>query len=232
MLSEESGVFAVGSLMLVAWVLAVAVLWRLGRPWEQWVIMGFAELILGRSVAVAKAVEMGMHPGWIVFLATYVDAVTVFLFYPLLILACRNLVAGRPVDRRMKGIIESAEKNVARFSKFKIAGIFLFVWLPFFMTGVVVGAVLGYLLGLKTWTNMATVVAGTATAAVCWLYTYGNLYGWLAQIHSQIPALFTAALIGALIAHRLWAETRKNRSKTAKSGRARAERPAGHGDAV
>ena len=217
MLSEESGVFAVGSLMLVAWFLAIAVLWHLGRPWEQWVIMGFTELILGRGVAIAKAVEMGMHPGLVIFLATYVDAVTVFLFYPVLILACRNLVEGRPVDPRMKGIIESAEKNVTRFAKYKIAGIFLFVWLPFFMTGVVVGAVLGYLLGLKTWTNMATVTLGTLTAAVCWLSTYDYLYGRLAQIHSQIPALFTAALIAALIVRRLWVETRKKRTAATKA---------------
>ena len=219
MLSEESGVFVIGSLLLVAWLLAIATLWRLGHPWEQWVIMGFTELILGRGVAIAKAVEMGMHPGLVVFLATYVDAVTVFLFYPVLILACRNLVEGQPVDPRMKGIIESAEKNVTRFAKYKIAGIFLFVWLPFFMTGVVVGAVLGYLLGLKTWTNMATVTLGTLTAAVCWLYTYDYLYGRLAQIHSQIPALFTAALIVALIIHRLWAETRKKRAAAAKARR-------------
>ena len=212
MLSEESGVFAVGSLMLVAWFLAIAVLWHLGRPWDQWVIMGFTELILGRGVAIAKAVEMGMHPGLVVFLATYVDAVTVFLFYPVLILACRNLVEGQPVDPRMKGIIESAEKNVTRFAKYKIAGIFQFVWLPFFMTGVVVGAVLGYLLGLKTWTNMAAVTLGTLTAAVCWLYTYDYLYGRLAQIHSQIPALFTAGLIAALIAHRLWTKARQARA--------------------
>jgi len=213
MLSEESSVFVVGSLMLMAWLLAVAVMWRLGHPWEQWLIMGFTELILGRGVAIAKAVEMGMRPGWIIFLATYVDAVTVFLFYPLLILAYRNLVEGRPVDERMKGIIESAEKNVNRFAKYKIAGIFIFVWLPFFMTGVVVGAVLGYLLGLKTWTNMVTVVLGTMTAAICWLYTYDYLYGRLAQIHSQIPVVFTTVLIAALVAHRLWMEARKKRAR-------------------
>lgn len=213
MLSEESSVFVVGSLMLMAWLLAVAALWHLGQAWEQWVIMGFTELILGRGVAIAKAVEMGMPPGLVIFLATYVDAVTVFLLYPVLILACRNLVEGQPVDGRMKGIIESAEKNVGRFAKYKIAGIFVFVWLPFFMTGVVVGAVLGYLLGLKTWPNMATVVAGTLTAAVCWLYTYDHLYGWLAQIHSQIPVIFTTVLIAALVLHRLWVEARNKRGR-------------------
>ncbi|MGD9872785.1 MAG: small multi-drug export protein [Kiritimatiellia bacterium] len=219
MLSEESSVFVVGSWMLIAWLLAVAVLWRLGHPWEQWVIMGFTELILGRGVAIAKAVEMDMHNGLIIFLATYIDAVTVFLFYPVLILAYRNLLEGRFVDERMKGIIESAEKNVNRFAKYKIIGILVFVWLPFFMTGVVVGAVLGYLLGLKTWTNMVTVTLGTLSAAVCWLYTYDNLYGWLENINSEIPVIFTTVLIAALIAHRLWMEARKKRES------ARADQP-------
>ena len=214
MLSEESSVFVVGSLMLIAWFLAIATQWYLGQAWEQWVIMGFTELFLGRGVAIAKAVEMGMPPGLLIGLATYVDAVTVFLCYPALVLAYRNLVGGRPVDKRMKGILETAEKNVNRFAKFKILGIFVFVWLPFFMTGVVVGAVLGYLLGLKTWPNMITVTLGTLSAAVCWLYTYDFLYGWLAQIHSEIPMVFTSVLIGGLIAHRLWIEARKRRAPT------------------
>ena len=217
MLSEESSVFVVGSLMLIAWLLAIAALWYLGLAWEQWVIMGFTELFLGRGVAIAKAVEMGMHPGLIIGLATYVDAVTVFLCYPALILAYRNLVGGRPVDKRMQGIFESAEKNVGRFAKFKLVGVVLFVWLPFFMTGVVVGAVLGYLLGLKTWPNMLAVTLGTLSAAVCWLYTYDFLYGWLEQIHSQIPLVFTSVLIGGLIVHRLWTESKKRRTSRPES---------------
>ena len=212
MLSEEGGVFVVGSVMLILWLLAIAVLWHLDRAWEQWVIMGFTELILGRGVAIAKAVEMEMSPGLIIFLATYIDAVTVFLSYPMLILAYQSLLEGRFVDHRMKRIIESAEKNVGRFAKFKVFGIFLFVWLPFFMTGVVVGAVLGYLLGLKTWTNMITVTLGTFSAAACWLYTYDFLYGWLEQVHSRIPFVFTTLLIAALVAHRLWSNARKKRA--------------------
>jgi uncharacterized membrane protein len=86
------------------------------------------------------------------------------------------------VDNRMKGILASAKKDVSRFAKFKIAGIFLFVWLPFFMTGVVVGAVLGHLLGLKTWLNLITVVLGTLSASVCWLYAYDYLYARLEHI--------------------------------------------------
>ena len=211
MISEESGVFVVGSLMLIAWIVAIALLWYFGYAWDKWVIMGFTELILGRGVAIAKAVEMEMHPGLIIFLATYVDAVTVFLVYPPLILAYRNLIGGRPVDERMKGIIKSAEQNVGRFAKYKIIGIFVFVWLPFFMTGVVVGAMLGFLLGLKTWTNMITVTVATMTAAVCWLYTYDYLYGWLEQIHSDIPAIFTTVLIVGLIAHQVWLKARKKR---------------------
>ena len=59
MLSEESSVFVAGSLVLMAWLLAVAVLCPLGGLWDQWVIMEFTELLLGRGVAIAKGVALG-----------------------------------------------------------------------------------------------------------------------------------------------------------------------------
>ena len=82
MLSEESSVFVAGSLVLMAWLLAVAVLCPLGGLWDQWVIMEFTELLLGRGVAIAKGVALGRRPGLIILLATYVDAVSVFLSLP------------------------------------------------------------------------------------------------------------------------------------------------------
>ena len=87
LLSDESGVFAVGSLMLVAWLLAIAALWRFGQRWEQWVIMGFTELLLGRGVDAPMPVILigalgGMaHSG---ILGLFVGATLLTLGYQIL----------------------------------------------------------------------------------------------------------------------------------------------------
>jgi len=76
---------------------------------------------------------------------------------------------------------------------------------------VIVGALLGYLLGLRLWVNMATVAVGTMTAIICWVFAYDRLFSWLGGIHESIPLAATVLLIGALVAWRLMHRIRSKR---------------------
>jgi hypothetical protein len=74
--------------------------------------------------------------------------------------------------------------------------VFAFVWFPFWMTGPVVGSVIGFLLGLPVWLNMTVVLAGTYIAIFCWAL-------FLRQLHEQVAAYSSYAgliLMGVLIA--------------------------------
>ncbi len=89
---------------------------------------------------------------------------------------------------------------------------FLFVWFPLWMAGIIMGSVLGYLLGLRTWVNIATVVIGSVSAVVCWVFAYDKLFGWLGEIHRGIPITITAIVIVVLAILRIY-----NQSKPASS---------------
>ena len=196
----EGTVFLLGCLMLIGWTAAIVVLWQFDHShWSHILTMGFAQTIAGRAAAIAQGTQVEMHRGLMVLLATYADVVFVFLAYPPLIFSYRNVLQGRFFEKHMKPVIESAETSTERFSHFEIAGVFLFVWLPFHMTGVLVGAVLGYLLGIRTWINMVTVTAATASASVCWVFAYDKLYEWLGDIHPGISVVFTIVIIGGLV---------------------------------
>ena len=200
----ENRIFVVGCCMLIVWVVAVAGLWRLGQPlWPDILTMGFTELFLGRAASIAQATQAEVHPALIVFLATYVEILTTFILYPVLILSYRSLFERRFFQRHMKPVFVAATKGVDRFSQFKVVGVFLFVWFPFWGTGVVVGAVLGYLLGLKLWANMTTVTLGTMTAIICWVFAYDKFFTWLGGIHESIPLMATIGLIVILILWRM-----------------------------
>ena len=53
--SEESSVFVVGSLMLIAWLLAIAVLWYVRLPWDQWVISQIPAIFTAALIAALIA---------------------------------------------------------------------------------------------------------------------------------------------------------------------------------
>ena len=210
LLSQEGAVFLTGCLMLIVWIGAVVALWRFQHPrWADMLTMGFAQTLAGRAAAIAQGTQVGINRGLLVLLATYADVVFVFLTYPPIIFSYRNMVEGRYFQKQMRTVLASAEKGSERFAKYSIAGVFLFVWLPFHMTGVLVGAVIGYLFGLRTWVNMATVTLATMSASLCWVFAYEKLYGVLGEIDTRIPFYLTILIIGGLVTYQ-WMMRRRH----------------------
>jgi uncharacterized membrane protein len=215
-------IFVTGCTMLILWLVAVAVLWRIQHPqWVNLMTMGFAQVILGRAAAIAQATQAGFNPYLTVFLACYLDCTIVMIAYPTLIFCYQNLLERRFFKQHMEPIFASARRSMARFRRSKIIGVFAFVWFPFFMTGVVAGSVLGYLLGLRPWVTMATVVLGTLSATVCWVFAYNNLFTWLGSIHRSIPVAATALIILFLAVRRIMLQRKRERNGQNSAAKAR-----------
>jgi uncharacterized membrane protein len=189
--------------MLITWVATIAVMWRIQHPlWDDILTMGFTQLFVGRAAAIAQATQIDLSPALTILLATFVDLATVFILYPVLVLSYRSLFEGRFYKKHMQPVFAAATRNMDKFSKYKVAGIFLFVWFPFWGTGVVAGAILGYLMRVRLWVTMLTVALGTLTAVICWVFAYNQLFAWLGGIHESIPLLVTFGFIAGLIAWR------------------------------
>jgi len=214
--AEEGKIFAVGCCMLIVWVEAMALFWSLGHPmWLNMLTVGLAHVVAGRAASIAHGTQVGLSPWLTCLLATYADTMAMFVIYPMLVYGYQHFVENVFFQKHMKPIFESAQRRMPRVRRFKIAGVFLFVFFPFWMTGVIVGAVLGYLLGLKTWVNMTTVVLGSATAVLTWVYAYDRAFGWLTDVHPSVPLVLTALIFAALIASRLAKRSASKRKKKA-----------------
>jgi len=201
--SEEGLIFLFGSCMLILWVLAIAFLWRFGEPvWSDLVTMGLMHIPAGgRAASVAYGIQAGLHPSFVAFLAICLDLMSVCIIYPLLVFSYMNMFERKFFKAHVQQVFESAKKSATRFSRYKIVGVFVFVWIPFWMTGAIGGSILGFLLGLKTWVNLTTVTLSTASAVLCWAYFYDNLFDWLSKIHKGIPLIvvITVILLAALM---------------------------------
>ena len=202
--SEEGRIFVIGCLMLMAWVGAAAILWRTeNRWWNDVLTLGFAHMLAGKGVSIAQGVAAGMPGALIAFLAVYVDTMALFIIYPVLIFSYEHFVHAPLYQRHMKRVFDSAQKGIGRVGRFKIAGLFAFVWFPFWMTGVVVGAVLGFLMGMRTWIIMCTVILGTTSAVLCWVYAYDALFGWISVVDERIVKTAIVAILAMALVARL-----------------------------
>lgn len=202
--SEEGTIFASGCAMLITWIAAVAFLWQDGSAfWYKLLTMGFTHALAGRAASIASGSSSGFPPSITVALAVYFDVMLLFIIYPLLVFSYKHFLEQRFFKKHMQPVFDSAKKSLTNFRKSKIVGIFLFVWFPLWMTGIIVGAILGFLLGLRTWVTMLTVILGSTSAVVCWVYLTHKLFSELGAINKSIPVTITVLLILFLAVMRL-----------------------------
>lgn len=214
--SRQGPVFLAGCCMLVVWIGAAAGLWHAGVSiWDDVLTVGFAHLLAGRAISIVQGTQIGLPKWLIVLIATYADVTATFLVYPLFVYTYENFFEGRFFQERMRPMLKSAEKHVSGLGRFKIAGVFFFVWLPFWMTGIIIGSILGYLLRLRTWVTLTAVSLGAFAAVASWVYAYDILFTWLSTIHQEVPLVFTVLLIAGVIWYRIVRKLRQRNSHSA-----------------
>jgi hypothetical protein len=76
----------------------------------------------------------------------------------------------------------------------------MFVWLPFWMTGPVVGSAIGYLLGFPAWLTITIVLTSAFLAIGAWAYLLFDLYIRAASFGAWAPALIIGIVILIIIA--------------------------------
>ena len=162
--------------------------------------MTVAHILFGRAASMAFGYSLEFGHVVVVPVNLFIESFMVLGFYPLFVLGWKKLrvfsVLGRAIDR----INASAEANRDTIRRFGIPGLFIFVFIPFWMTGPLVGSVIGYLLGLRAWVNMTVVLAGTYVATLVWALILKGLHDRVFEISPFAPVIVVVALIAVAVA--------------------------------
>ena len=206
--SEEGHIFILGCLMLIVWVIVAAALCYTHHPWWADIFaVAVAHMFAGKAVSIAQGTAIGMPGVVIATISICADMTALFISYPILIFSYQHFIERPFYEKHVRRVFESAQKGLDRIGRFKIVGLFAFVWFPFWMTGVIVGAVLGFLMGMRTWVIMLTVLIGTTTAVICWVLAYDFLAGWLTAIgepviHSVVALIIIVVVVRHIVRRR------------------------------
>lgn len=138
--------------------------------------MTFSNIIFGRAVAMSVGYAGGFGHALVVPVNIWVETVLVLLFYPVFVFSMRKLVEFPKLKRLLERTRTAAERHHSKVRRYGIAGLFIFVWFPFWMTGPVVGSAIGFLLGFPAWLTVSVVLSGTYIAMAGWAYLLFRLH--------------------------------------------------------
>lgn len=202
---------AEGRMLLAGLALALLLLLGLGIGWTlfpgsilQYAAMTGLNLLIGPGAGMSFGYASGMRHLQVVPLNMLVETLHVLIFYPLFVFGWRHLFDLPALKSFVARMHEAAELRGGLVRKFGIVGLIVFVFVPFWMTGPVVGSIIGFLIGLRPWVNLAIVLTATYVAIGLWALLLNELSAWAATFDRLAPwALLAAVVLIAAAGHLL-----------------------------
>lgn len=182
------------ALMFAAWI-GVRVLLA---PERAQVLVGTTAtgIVFGRAACMAFGYSLGLGHGTVIPICIVIEAIFVLVFYPLFVFSWQHLLIIKSLKHTFEQVQDAAEAHQAKIQRYGPIGLFVFVWFPFWMTGPLVGSVIGFLLGVRLWLNMTMVLGGTCVAILGWAFLLRHVHE---RIASSNPALLPVVAVAVLV---------------------------------
>jgi uncharacterized membrane protein len=203
----EVRILAFGLFLSLLTVVALGIGWLVNPELAaRFAAMTGLNLTVGRAAGMSFGYASGLQPSSVITSSVLVETIQVLVIYPLFVLSWKSLVDARRMLRLLVSVRRSAEANQSRVARYGVIGLFAFVFLPFWMTGPVVGSVIGFLIGLKARHNLPVVLSATYVAVVIWAVFFDRMNEWLAA-YGRYSAfgLVLVVTIAALATRIVWA---------------------------
>lgn len=199
-----------GRLLLVALLLTGALVAALAVSWWfvpdrtlTYIAMTGLNLVIGRAAGMSLGYASGLGHAEVIPWNVIVETLQVLVVYPLFALGWKHLLDTSRWAAAMSRLQAAAEEQRGAIQRFGIAGLFVFVFTPFWMTGPVVGAIIGLLIGLRTRTNLAVVLTATYIAIVVWALLLNELSAWASAWSHYAPFALVLAFVLIALSGRL-----------------------------
>lgn len=198
--SAEGRVFIIGIALAIAYLLWLSFgILFFPREYQHLAGMSITHIFLGRAAGMSYAFTMDQSNRLIIITSMLIETIMVLLFYPLFVFSIRRLLVFPFLRKHIDRIVHAAQNNHNTVRRYGILGLFVFVWFPFWLTGPLVGCVIGFFLGLKILTTLCIVLGGTYVAILCWAVLLQGLHEKLMAFSPYAPLLFLFLLIVIII---------------------------------
>jgi uncharacterized membrane protein len=205
-----------GQLLFAGLILAGLLGLALGIGWHLfpdrilgYLVMTSLTFFIGPATGMTFGYASGFTHTQVVPLNMLVETIQVLIVYPLFALSWRQLIELRRLQPYVARMHVAAESHTGMVRKFGIAGLFVFVFVPFWMTGPVVGSIIGFLIGLRPWVNVVVVLLATYIATGIWALLLNELSAWAATFNRLAPYALVIAIALIVVAGNLWHRRRR-----------------------
>lgn len=191
--TPEGHILEIGLIMALLFITVLGVGYlRFPEKAHLFVGMSATNILFGRAAGISFGYTFEISNVLVICTNIIIETILVLIFYPLFVFSWRSILVIKPLRRIMKRTSIAAEAHQDNIRKYGIIGLFMFVWIPFWMTGPMAGCAVGFLLGLSPWKTLTIVISSTCLAVFCWALL-------LREIHDRVAEYGPYASIALVI---------------------------------
>jgi uncharacterized membrane protein len=154
----------------------------------------------GRALGIAACLSADISLFYTISYNFFLEVVIVLIAYGMVVLIMRNIIQQKLFRSAARQAELAAQDQKTNIKKYGAIGLFLFVMLPFFMTGPVIGSIIGYLLNYKAINNFLIVFSGTLSSILIYALIGNNLINHINQyVQIDLVKKWAAIIVGILI---------------------------------
>jgi len=174
--SQEGRILYLGLALIGALLVVVLFFLVIDPPVARTLVFAFfAHSMGGRAAGIGLCIATDYGRIFTIAYNFYIELALVFVSYASFVLTLKHYINFKYLSIAVKNAEKKAHKHEKIISRFGWAGLFIFVMVPFPLTGPVLGSFMGYLIKMKMRSIFSAVFSGTLAAIVMWTYFFSYL---------------------------------------------------------
>lgn len=148
----------------------------------------------GQAGAILAGLELGLTPWCLAAVLSAFNLMHLCLFFPLFTSLYHRAAGMRFIGKLAVSTHRAAERQKDRVTRLGVLGLPLFIWLPFPWTGTLVGAVIGYLMGIPTGRIILIAIPTMLLSVLTWIFGVSYLVIFL-QFKTELTIVVLIGLV-------------------------------------
>jgi len=200
--SPEGRIFFFALICAIFFIVSVVAMALLSEQGKETLAMLVYHFVAGRMGGISRGLHDEAHLALVFWMSFGIETLVTLLTYPLAIYSSKEVIRQASFQRSLGRIMSTAERYRAPARRWGIPGLLLFNWLPIYLTGPLVAAIMARLIGFSDLAALLISTVGTALSVLIWMWTIDPIIEASRQWSFTVPtAIVVAALAYALIHH-------------------------------
>lgn len=200
---KEGNIFLFALFMIFSFIIFTIVCYQFDASLASKITgMVFSNVLVGRVPALSFGYAAELPHLIVILTNVYIEFVMVSIIYPLFVLSFKGIVKVKALENFFNEVQKNKVKHQEKFDKYGKFGLFIFVFIPFWMTGPIVGSIIGFLIGMKHYTIMIVVLIATIISISLWGLFLEEIIDLLMAFDSQLVWIILFIVVSALLIFR------------------------------